>query len=186
MASRPKSNLTVEQFLAAYEGVAGRYELVDGDVLKMAAETVRHVRLKGRVFRAMAGAIEASGAGCEAFQDGVSVKVSGKTAREPDVSVQCGKAADGDSLVLTEPLIVVEIVSPSTEGVDANVKFAEYFSVPSIMHYLIVWPKQRYCYHHQRIDDNKVLTTIVRSGVIEFDPPGFAISFDSFFGEVDR
>ena len=54
------------------------------------------------------------------------------------------------------------------------------------MHYLIVWPKQRYCYHHQRIDDNKVLTTIVRSGVIEFDPPGFAISFDSFFGEVDR
>ena len=87
---------------------------------------------------------------------------------------------------MTEPLIVVEIVSPSTEGVDANVKFAEYFSVPSIMHYLIVWPKQRYCYHHQRIDDNKVLTTIVRSGVIEFDPPGFAISFDSFFGEVDR
>ena len=89
-------------------------------------------------------------------------------------------------MVLERPLIVVEVVSPSSSSTDANQKLAEYFSVTSIMHYLIVWPKQNYCYHHQRIDDNKVLTTIVRSGMIEFDPPGISISYDSIFGEVGR
>ena len=186
MATRPKSNLTVEQYLEAYRGAPGRYELVDGEVLKMAAETVLHVRLKGRVFRALATAIERNGSDCEAFQDGVSIKISLNTAREPDVSVQCGKRANALSMVLDKPLIVAEVVSPSSSSTDANQKLAEYFSVPSIMHYLIVWPKQNYCYHHKRIDDNKVLTTIVRSGMIEFDPPGFSISFESMFGEVDR
>ena len=186
MAMRPKSNLTVEEYLEAYQGASGRYELVDGEVLKMAAETVQHVRLKGRVFRELTAAIEKTGSDCEAFLDGVSIKISNNTAREPDVSVQCGKPANASAMVLERPLIVVEVVSPSSSSTDANQKLAEYFSVTSIMHYLIVWPKQNYCYHHQRIDDNKVLTTIVRSGMIEFDPPGISISYDSIFGEVGR
>jgi Uma2 family endonuclease len=86
-------------------------------------------------------------------------------------------------MVLDKPLIVVEVVSPSSSSTDANQKLAEYFSVPSIMHYLIVWPKQNYCYHHERIDDNKVLTTIVRSGTIEFDPPGIQVSVFDFLGK---
>jgi len=54
------------------------------------------------------------------------------------------------------------------------------------MHYVIVWPKERMCYHHKRLSDGKVLTTIVRSGKIEFDPPGISLSFKDIFGEVDR
>ncbi|MBI2719548.1 MAG: Uma2 family endonuclease [Rhizobiales bacterium] len=183
MATRPRSNLTVEQYLEAYQGASGRYELVDGEVLKMAAETVLHVRLKGRIFGALATAIDRKGLDCEAFQDGVSIKISPNTAREPDVSVQCGSQANELSMVLDRPLIVVEVVSPSSNSSGANQKLAEYFSVPSIMHYLIVWPKQSYCYHHKRIDDNKVLTTIVRSGTIEFDPPGIQLSVSDFLGK---
>jgi Uma2 family endonuclease len=185
MATRPKSNLTVEQFLEAYKGLRG-YELVEGEVLKMAAETNRHGMLKGNVYFAMRQAIKGAGLDCHAMPDGVSIKINSKTAREPDVSVQCGKALDGDSMVMESPVIVVEIVSPTSASRDENEKLAEYFSVPSIMHYLIVWPKQGYCFHHKRIDDNKVLTTIVRSGSIEFTPPGIAITFDDIFGEVNR
>ncbi len=186
MATRPRHNLTVEEYLEAYEGAPGRYELVDGDVLKMASETVLHVRLKGQVFHALKNAISATGADFEAFQDGVSIKISARTAREPDVSVQCDRALDENSLVLDNPVIVVEVVSQSSVGTDENRKLAEYFSVPSIMHYLIVWPKQKYCYHHKRIGDDKVLTAIVRSGAIDFDPPGLTIMLDDIFGEVDR
>ena len=186
MATRPKSNLTVERYLAAYHGAQGRYELVDGTVLKMAAETARHVRLKGRVFRAMATAVEKKGVDCEAFMDGMSIKISANTAREPDVSVQCGKSLGDESLLLDKPLIVIEVVSPSSAAKDESQKLAEYFSVPSIMHYLIVWPDKRMCYHHKRIANNKVQTTIVRSGKIEFDPPGIVVSTKEIFGEVDR
>ena len=183
MATRPKSNLTVEQYLEAYRDAPGRYELVEGEVLKMAAETALHVRLKGRVFRALASAIADSRVPCEAFQDGMTVKIASKTAREPDASVHCGELSE-DSLVLTNPVIVVEVVSPSSAKTDEYHKLADYFSVPSILHYLIVWPKQQYCYHHKRIDDNKVLTTIVRSGSVEFEPPGFSISLSDIFGGV--
>jgi Uma2 family endonuclease len=186
MATRPKSNLTVEQYLKAYRGAQGRYELVAGHVVKMAAETARHVRLKGRIFRALAAAIERKGLDCEAFQDGISVKITANTAREPDVSVQCGRFLDDASLLLDKPLILVEVVSPGSTSKDENQKLAEYFRVPSVMHYLIVWPNERMCYHHKRLSDGKVLTTIVRSGKIEFDPPGMVVSFKDIFGEVDR
>ncbi len=186
MATRPKSNLTVERYLEAYRGAPGRYELVAGSVFKMSAETVRHVRLKGRVFRALAAAVDKKGADCEVFQDGMAVKISANTAREPDVAVQCGKELDGSSMLLDKPIIVVEVVSPSSTTRDEYQKLAEYFAVPSIMHYLIVWPNEAMCYHHQRLADKKILTTIVRSGKIEFDPPGISISFKDIFSEVER
>jgi Uma2 family endonuclease len=186
MATRPKSDLTVEDYLKHYEGAKGRYELVDGSVIKMAAETVLHTMLKGNVYFALRQAVKKAKTDCTVMPDGATIRINTHTAREPDVSVQCGaKPADG-SLLLESPTIVVEVVSPSSGGTDANQKLGEYFSVLSIMHYLIVWPKEKYCYHHKRIDDNKVLTTIVRSGIIEFDPPGISISFDDIFGEVDR
>jgi Uma2 family endonuclease len=183
MAVLPKSNLTVEEYLEAYEGVQGQYELVEGEVLKMAAETVGHVRLKGKVYRSLSRQVEKKGADCEVFADGVTIKVSHNTAREPNVSVHSGRTLDDNALLLDKPLVVVEVVSPSSKSKDERQKLSEYFSVPSIMHYLIVWPRQKFCYHHQRIDDSKILTTIVRSGEILFDPPGIAISLEDIFGK---
>jgi Uma2 family endonuclease len=186
MATRPKDNLTVEDYLKHYEGAKGRYELVDGTVVKMAAETNLHAMLKGNVYFALRQAVMRVKSDCTVMPDGATIRISSHTAREPDVSVQCGvKPVDG-SLLLDSPTIVVEVVSPSSSGSDANQKLGEYFSVPSIQHYLIVWPQQKYCYHHKRIDDNKVLTTIVRSGTIEFDPPDISISCADIFGEVGR
>jgi Uma2 family endonuclease len=186
MATRAKTKLTVEQYLKKYEGAVGRFELVEGEVIKMAAETAKHVRVKGRVFRALANAIDKKDLDCEAFQDGIAIKISSNTAREPDVSVQCGKTADDNSMLLDKPLIVVEVVSPTSVERDESRKLAEYFTVPTIVHYLIVWPDKAMCYHHKRIANNKILTTIVRSGKIEFDPPGITVSAKDIFGEVDR
>jgi Uma2 family endonuclease len=185
MATRPKSDLTVEAYLKHYEGAKGRFELVDGQVVKMAAETNRHAMLKGNIYFAFRQAVQKSKSGCTVLPDGATIRINSNTAREPDVAVQCGSKPDPKSLLLTSPTIVVEVVSPSSGATDADYKLVEYFSVPSIIHYLIVWPRQSYCFHHKRIDDNKILTTIVRSGLIEFDPPGIKISFDEIFGEVN-
>lgn len=184
MAIRPKHDLTVEEFLEAYEGAPGRYELVDGDVVKRSAETAQHALIKLNVCVALRRAAE--GRDCQVFPDGMTVKINARTAREPDASVQCGSRVPPDSLTLDRPVIVVEVISPASAATDANLKFGEYFSVPSIMHYLIVWPKQGYCYHHKRIEDDKILTTIVRQGSIEFDPPGLTIALNDILGEVGR
>ncbi len=182
MSTKPRSELTVEQYLKKYSGVAGRHELVDGHVIKMAAETTQHVRFKGRVFSALSGAVKKAGLNCEVFTDGVSVKINANKAREPDASVQCGKASDPKSMLIEKPVILVEVTSPSSGRIDEEEKLVEYFSLPSVEHYLIVRPEEKYALHLKRIGGEKILTTIVRSGTIDFDPPGISINYHEIFG----
>ena len=53
-------------------------------------------------------------------------------------------------MILEAPLIVVEVVSPSSERDDSDAKLVDYFSVASIQHYLIVFSEKRVVVHHQR------------------------------------
>ena len=96
-------------------------------------------------------------------------------AREPDASVQRGAALDLDSMILDAPLIVVEVISPSTEHTDNDVKVAEYFSVPSIQHYLIVDPAKRVVIHHTRSRSGNVSTRESSSCEINLMPPGMTV-----------
>jgi Uma2 family endonuclease len=184
MATKPKAELTVEQYLEKYHGAAGRHELVDGHVVKMAAETTQHVKFKGRVFLALTNAVKAAGLDCEVFTDGVSVKIDAKKAREPDASVQCSRNADPTGMLLDKPIILVEVTSPSSGRIDEEEKLVEYFSLPSVQHYLIIRPEEKYALHLKRIGGDKILTTIVRSGNIEFEPPGISITFEEIFGNT--
>lgn len=70
---------------------------------------------------------------------------------------------------------MVEIVSPSLERDDTGDKLVEYFSVPSIQHYLIVNPTKKVVVHHARGQDGKHLTLIASSGEINLAPPGITI-----------
>ena len=103
-----------------------------------------------RWLRALDDAIKRAGLPCTVFTDGMTVVIDNETSREPDAAVQCGVAVDLDSMVLQAPLIVVEITSPSSERDDTGDKLVEYFSVPSIRHYLIVNPAKNVVVHHAR------------------------------------
>ena len=80
---------------------------------------------------------------CTVFPDGVTVVIDNEHAREPDAAVQCGVAIRSQFVILVAPLIVVEVISPSSERDDTDEKLVEYFSVPSIHHYLIVNPIEK-------------------------------------------
>jgi Uma2 family endonuclease len=182
MATKTKLPLTVEQYLKKYEGVEGRYELVDGQVLKMASETARHVRAKKRISRAFDKAVAEAKLNCEVFDDGMTIKIDKYTAREPDLSVQCAPKVDDNSLVLDNPLVVVEVVSPSSEFRDVYRKQIEYFSVPSIQHYIIVDQFKKVVLHNKRTGKDSFQTKIMGRGLIDLDPPGFRVSVIDLLG----
>ncbi len=182
MATKAKTPMTVAQYLKKYEGVEGRYELVDGKVLKMASETARHVRAKMRAIKAFENGLRKRKLECEVFGDGMTVKIDNYTAREPDLSVQCGPPASDDSLVLDNPMIVVEVVSPSSEFRDVYRKQIEYFSVPSIQHYLIVDQFKKVVLHNKRTGKDSFQSKIFGRGMIELDPPGFQVSVSELLG----
>ena len=174
MTIQQKIRMTVEDFILWAERQPGRYELVDGEPVRMAPERARHNIVKGRVFQALEDAVRKAGLSCQVFTDGMTVKIDANRSREPDAAVQCGFKQDLEATILPAPLIVVEVASPASARMDASTKLVEYFTVPSILHYLVVLPDRPAVIHHQR-DGDVVRTRVATSGEIVFEPPGFAM-----------
>lgn len=178
-----KRQMKVPEFLAWGETQErGRHELANGRVVAMSPERVRHVRAKQAVWLALSKAIEAAGLPCEAFGAGITIVIDEQTAREPDALVHCGEPLDPDALVSDSPVIVVEVLSPSNEGSDTGEKLAEYFSVASVHHYVIVNPLRRLVIHHARSPSGIIETRVVDRGELALSPPGISFAVESLFG----
>jgi Uma2 family endonuclease len=173
----PKGRMKVPAFLDwAVAQPTGRYELVDGEVVAMAPERARHNLVKLAVCMTFDAAIRRAGASCTVFTDGMTVVIDEWTSREPDAAIQCGAPVDLDTMMLDEPMVVVEVTSPSSERDDSGAKLVEYFSVPSIRHYLIVRPDKDVVIHYRRAENGKIETAIVGDGAITLAPPGIEVS----------
>jgi Uma2 family endonuclease len=179
----PKQRMKVDEFLAwSARQPDDRYELVDGEVVAMTRDTVRHNRTKFAACRALDDAARAAGLACVVLIDGVGVAINDRTLRIPDVLVQCGAEPNPDALIVESPLIVVEVVSPSSERDDVETKLVDYFSVASIRHYLIVFSEKRVVVHHRRNDGGDIATRIAHDGDIVLTPPGMAVPVVALLG----
>jgi Uma2 family endonuclease len=174
--------MSVDQFLVWSEAQAeGRYELVRGRVIMMAPERVRHVRTKGRVFRALEDAVVGSKFKCHVFTDGIGVRITPDDLREPDASIQVGGEIADDAMELSAPSILIEVLSPSSEYSDTGEKLEEYFSIASVKHYLIVNPERHSVIHHRRAEGGHIDTVVLKQGRVEFEPYDFGVDISAFF-----
>ncbi len=149
MQTVPSHQMTVDEFLPWAEAQeCGRYELHEGDVIAMSPECAVHWKTKGAVFIALSDAIRAAGLKCHAVPDGATVRISQRTAFEPDALVYCGEEVSSDSLEVPNPVIVVEVLSPGMQMTDLRDKLRGYFTVASVHHYLIVDPEKQMVIHH--------------------------------------
>jgi Uma2 family endonuclease len=182
----PDVRMNVEEFLAWSERQADedRYELVEGEVVAMTRDTIGHNRAKLAACLALLNAIRLAKLPCEVFIDGVGVWINERTLRIPDVVVQHGAAPDPKAMLVSSPLIVVEVVSPSSERGDVETKFMEYFSVAGIRHYLILFPERGAVIHHHRNERGKIESAILKEGDITLDPPGFSVSVAALLGSL--
>jgi Uma2 family endonuclease len=177
-----QTEFTADEFIAwALEQPAGRFELDNGAVVAMAPERANHATAKGNAFVALRNAIGARGLACQAFPDGMSVRIDDRTVYEPDALVRCGPRLAGDAIEANDPVIVVEVVSPSSRGVDRGVKLAGYFLLPSMRHYLIVDTDKRVVIHSHRGQEGRIVVRILRDGSLTLDPPGLAIEVQDIF-----
>jgi Uma2 family endonuclease len=133
--------------------------------------------------RALDRAIREAGLECEALADGMTIEIDDETDYEPDAVVNCGPPVDADATVAGNPVIVVEVLSPSTQSIDSSDKLADYFRVASIRHYLIVRSKRREIIHHARSGPDIVSRTI-NIGAIRLDPPGISIGLAEVYSGI--
>jgi Uma2 family endonuclease len=90
--------------------------------------------------------------------------VAARTAFEPAALVVCPAPADLNTLEIPNPVIVVEVLSPSTAADDHGVKLDGYFSLGSVNHYLILDPDRRVMIHHRRAHAGAIETRVLREG----------------------
>jgi Uma2 family endonuclease len=172
MSAAVKEKMSADEFLVWAEAQEGRWELHDGALVAMSPERVVHSRTKGEVFRSLKAAIDRAGSPCEALPDGAAVRVAQGSIFEPDALVYCGPRLPPETLEVLNPVIVVEVLSPSTAARDHGAKLTGYFSLPSVMHYLILDPERRVLIHHKRGQGEVLETRILTEGLLRLDPPG--------------
>jgi Uma2 family endonuclease len=182
MTALTKPRMTVDEFLTWAQERPGRHELFRGEIVAVSPETVGHTKVKGAIYSALLAGVRHRGLPCHVLTDGATVRIDGMTAYEPDALVYCGRELPPTALEVPEPIIIAEVLSPSTHRVDVSLKLAGYFRLPSMAHYLIVDPTQAMIVHHSRGADSTILTGIFTAGRIVLDPPGLELVLGDIYG----
>ena len=86
-----------------------------------------------------------------------------------------------DTIIVPAPVIVVEVLSPGTASIDVGAKFAGYFKVRSLRHYLIVDGPGKEVTHHRRLADGTIRSEIISEGMIVLEPPGLTVPLAAIF-----
>jgi Uma2 family endonuclease len=175
-----RSAMTVAEYLVWSESQSERRrsELINGQVVIMPSERLLHSRIKGHVFFALRNAIKTAGLSCEAVGDGPGIQIDDHTVYEPDCIVFCGDGPSPDSLLIPNPVIVVEVLSPTTRHHDTSAKLIGYFKLPSVAHYLVIDPDVRNITHYSRAGTPNLLS----SGLLRLDPPGLDVTVEDLLG----
>ncbi len=129
---------TIDEWLAYEEETHTRYEYINGDIYAMSGGTEEHNIISGNIFGELRNQLRDSS--CHTFNPDMRVKINDEKFVYPDVSVVCGKRdyADEKRTMLINPILVVEVFSPTSTQYDFVTKAEYYKSLPSVQAYLLV------------------------------------------------
>lgn len=123
--------LTVEEFLQIDFGPELKAELDAGSIRMMAGGSRVHARVQMNLYRFLGGALR--GSSCRPFGSDMGLQTRELALRYPDVSVDCGQPGDAPSdRVLTNPRVLIEVLSPTTRDYDLRTKKAEYRDIDTV------------------------------------------------------
>ncbi|MFM2066519.1 MAG: hypothetical protein RLZZ584_1428 [Pseudomonadota bacterium] len=139
-----KPRMSADEFLAWDAGQTLRHEFLQGEVYLMAGGEDRNATVAGNLYIALRAHLR--GTPCRAYGSDVKLRVETADAFfYPDLMVTCSAADLADRLIKREPVLVAEVLSPSTAGYDRGRKFAAYRQLPSLAEYLLVDVDQQRC-----------------------------------------
>lgn len=140
MTAQPKTQLTLDEWLEGERSSQDEwYEYVAGEVFAMSGGTAEHYQLIMNISGTLWS--QAKTRPCKVYGQGMRLKVQAADAgKYPDLMALCSEPEfhDGRRDMLLNPSLIVEVLSPTTEGYDRGEKFALYRQIPSLQEYLLV------------------------------------------------
>ena len=135
----PYLRATVEEYLRGERASAERHEYLDGQIYQMAGESLEHSTINANVTSSLV--VELRGKSCRVLSPNMKVRASLKGLYAyPVAAVFCGEPQFHDARkdILTNPTVIIEVLSPSTENYDRAGKFFRYQQLESLVDYLLV------------------------------------------------
>ncbi len=129
-------NLTVEEYLNQEENGTIRHEYVSGQIFAMTGASEAHNLISGNLFAILHNHL--GGSTCRPFINDMKVLIeSANTFYYPDVMVSC-EAFDAKSMFKQSPVLIAEVLSPSTTHIDRREKLLAYRQITSLREYLVI------------------------------------------------
>jgi Uma2 family endonuclease len=148
----PQRQYTLTEYLELEKHADERYEYVDGTIVAMSEASLRHNRIARNLMRAIDARLE--GKPCEVLPADMRIKVPRALPyRYADLSIVCGAPIIEDLQgleLLVNPLVIIAILSASTEAYDRGRKFLAYQSLESLQEYVLVAQERPHITHYVR------------------------------------
>jgi Uma2 family endonuclease len=139
-----------------------KFELVNGELAMMVDPTETHEQIAANIGAPLKLAMDRRG--CRTYQGGMRVQRDhDSTARDkylPDLLVRCGPREN--RTYVTDPIVLVEVLSPSTIDHDRGTKLPFYKELPSVMHIILAYSDQMRVEHYSRTPDGWRLDVLTR------------------------
>ncbi len=184
----PRHYYSLDEYFAVEHAGDARYEYWDGDILCMSGGSREHGLISGNVFYRLRQRIE--GGLCRAFTADTAILTPALPPyRYPDASVACGelqfKHVRGlDALM--NPVLIVEVLSPSTASRDYEDKFAAYQAIESFREYLLIAQDEPRVTHYARQPDDRWIRqdATALDASLTFASIGCAIAMREIYQEI--
>lgn len=134
----PLQKLSLAEYLVWENEQLDRHEYCRGEIFAMVGGKRGHGRLVANLMRHLGNHLDESP--CQAFSENTKVQVGSDVVLYPDVFVTCEREYDADQAVFTSPILVIEVLSPSTQAYDRSQKFAFYRQLASLREYALIDP----------------------------------------------
>ncbi|MEM7655214.1 MAG: Uma2 family endonuclease [Bacteroidota bacterium] len=180
------SSYSYEAYLAVEADTDLKYEYHDGFIVAMAGGTPEHGRIAANLLRSLGNALIAKNSPCNLYSSDVKIHVAtSNRSFYPDVSMVCGpeERSEKDSKAITNPSLLIEILSDSTEAKDRGLKFQQYRMLPSLREYVLVSQKEAIVESFFRKEDGywQILTAVGLDASISFPSAGVKVALSDIY-----
>src|SRR5947209_1676086 len=134
MPTAAEKLMSLDEFLAWEREQPERHEFDGFTIVAMTGASLPHVVITMNIAFALRETLR--GTGCRPFSNDAKV-IAGTAVRYPDIAVSC-RPYDAKDDIVPEPIVIIEVLSPTTERVDRGRKKFDYFATPSVRQYAIV------------------------------------------------
>ncbi len=188
VAVKPPKTFTPDEYLEMERNAVQKSEYYAGEIFLMAGASPNHNRIAGNVYTEFNTGLR--GHTCEAFNSDqrLYVKKNGLYTY-PDVMAVCGRIEydNRNSDAITNPALIVEVLSPSTANYDRGGKFELYRDISSFQEYVLIHQDKVHIEHHRRDEQRRWLLTEYKDvdASLLFESVGISIPLQRIYERVD-